>query len=39
MAIKHICPVCGYEMEYPPVAYNICPSCVHLAEPSLATTM
>ena len=27
MANKHLCPVCGYEMEDPPRDYNICPSC------------
>jgi hypothetical protein len=25
--IQNLCPVCGYEMEEPPVHYNICPSC------------
>jgi hypothetical protein len=25
--IENLCPVCGYEMEYPPGDYKICPSC------------
>jgi hypothetical protein len=24
---ERLCPVCGYEMEYAPEDYNICPSC------------
>lgn len=27
MVIENLCPVCGYEMDDPPVDYNICPSC------------
>ena len=25
--IDFLCPVCGFEMDIPPVDYNICPSC------------
>jgi hypothetical protein len=24
---KHLCPVCGYELDDPPRDFNICPSC------------
>ena len=24
---KHICPVCGFPLDYPPEDFNICPSC------------
>jgi predicted amidophosphoribosyltransferase len=27
MIIENLCPVCGYEMEAPPMDYRICPSC------------
>ncbi len=27
MNIENLCPVCGYEMEAPPMDYRICPSC------------
>jgi len=26
-AIKHICPVCGFLLDYPAADFNICPSC------------
>ena len=26
-ALNTLCPVCGYNMDYPPEDYNICPSC------------
>jgi hypothetical protein len=25
--MRHICPVCGYLMSYPPRDFHICPSC------------
>jgi hypothetical protein len=24
---RYACPVCGYDLEYPPEDFNICPSC------------
>ena len=27
MVTENLCPVCGFQMEDPPCAYNICPSC------------
>ena len=27
MIPENLCPVCGYEMEAPPMDYRICPSC------------
>src|SRR3954453_18515152 len=26
-ALKYICPVCGFLLQYPPEDFNICPSC------------
>ena len=39
--MKNLCPVCGYGMEDPPEAYNICPCCgtefgLHDANSSIA---
>ena len=25
--VQNLCPVCGFQMDDPPVNYNICPSC------------